>query len=65
MNGRTHTAAEIERRIEPIINAMWNSTNPKTRYSIRRAFFWVKPNVVDFLVNGSFMLMESKKDPEA
>ena len=58
-------AAEIEQRINKLINALWNSKNPKIRFAMHRAFYGVKPNTVDFLVNASLVIQQNKKDPEA
>jgi hypothetical protein len=58
-------AAEIEQRTNKLINALWNSKKPKIRFAMHRAFYGVKPNTIDFLVNASLMIQQNKKDPEA
>lgn len=58
-------AAEIEHRTSKLINALWNSRNPKIRFAMHRAFYGVKPNTIDFLINASLMIQQNKKDPEA
>lgn len=64
MQYRRTTANEAQSRLERLINAMWNSTNPRTRFAMRRAFLGVKPTAEDFVLNIAFMLFEAKETPE-
>lgn len=64
MDPKTYTAQEAARRAEKMIDAMWNSSNVRTRLAMRQAFYGVKPNPAEFFANISIWLL-SKKDPEA
>lgn len=60
---RKQAVREIEQRTQVLINALWNSKDPCARFCFRRAFYGVKPNVEEFLINSALMIGQ-QKDPE-